>query len=304
MTDKESTLKYIFNDVGKLENGQELDSPDEEHCGVDWTINIEKRGEHLGVFIGADVTENQEIEADYTIKIVSKDKKKKCLMSTSDVFTWHQDYRGCPSFIDWKALENEYLDDGKLEVVAHVKITKMLGFVEEISRKNLKSFGEDMKQFSDVTLKVKERKFYVSKLYLSYHSPYFATLFLGKFQESEKSEIELKDVDPQDFQCYLEVLYLENGVDEDNVQGILSVADMFDTPVIVKKCEEFLVEKSKMNLKKKLELAGNYRLNGLKKLCMDQINSRAEISSVIPENISGMDNEILAELLRKALVFN
>ncbi|CAO4367228.1 unnamed protein product [Caenorhabditis nigoni] len=225
-------------------------------------------------------------------------------MSTSCVFKYDQRNRGCPSFIEWKILENEYLDNGKLEVVAHVKITKMSGFPEEIPRKYLKSFGEDMVQFSDVVLKVKERKFYVSKLHLSFHSPYFATLFLGKFQESEKSEIELKDVDPQDFQCYLEVLYLENGIDEDNVQGILSVADMFDTPVIVKKCEEFLVEKSKMELKKKLELAGNYRLNGLKKLCMDQINSRADISSVIPGNTSGMDNEIVGELLRKALVFN
>ncbi|PIC48755.1 hypothetical protein B9Z55_007618 [Caenorhabditis nigoni] len=127
-----------------------------------------------------------------------------------------------------------------------------------------------MKQFSDVTLKVKERRFHVLKLYLSYHSPYFATLFLGKFQESEKSEIELKDVDPQDFQYYLEAIYAENGIDEGTVQGILSVADMFDTPLIVKKCEEFLVKESKKELKEKLELAGNYRLEELKTIfCMN-----------------------------------
>ncbi|UMM20218.1 hypothetical protein L5515_015557 [Caenorhabditis briggsae] len=135
-----------------------------------------------------------------------------------------------------------------------------------------------MKQFSDVTLKVKERKFYISKLYLSSHSPYFATLFLGRFQESEKSEIELKDVNPQDFQYYLEVLHLENGIDDDTLQGILSVADMFDTPKIVEKCEEFLVKESKKGLKEKLEMAGSYRLEELKKQCLNQIKSRADIN--------------------------
>ncbi|CAO4367215.1 unnamed protein product [Caenorhabditis nigoni] len=205
--------------------------------------------------------------------------------------------------------KDEYLDDGKLKVEIDVRITKMVGFPEEIfeiprKRKELRSFGEDMKQFSDVTLKVKDRKFYVLKLYLSSHSPYFATLFLGKFQESEKSEIELKEVDPQDFQCYLEVIYAENGIDEGTVQGILSVADMFDTPLIVKKCEEFLVEKSKKGLKKKLELAGSYRLEELKKLCMDQIKSRADIRLVIPDDPREMDTDILAELLKKSLAFD
>ncbi|CAO4367078.1 unnamed protein product [Caenorhabditis nigoni] len=172
-----------------------------------------------------------------------------------------------------------------------------------LPRKELRSFGEDMKQFSDMILKVKERKFYVSKLYLSSHSLYFATLFLGKFQESEKSEIELKDIDPKDFQCYLEVLYGENGIDDDTVEGILSVADMFDTSLIVKKCEEFLVKESNLELKKKLELAGNYRLEELKQLCLDQIKSKDDIRSVILENPSQMDPEILAELLQKALDF-
>ncbi|ULU08385.1 hypothetical protein L3Y34_019514 [Caenorhabditis briggsae] len=161
-----------------------------------------------------------------------------------------------------------------------------------------------MKQFSDVTLKVKERKFYISKLYLSSHSPYFATLFLGRFQESEKSEIELKDVNPQDFQYYLEVLHLENGIDDDTVQGILSVAYLFDTPIIVKKCEKFLLEKSKKGLKEKLEMAGNYRMEGLKKHCLDEIKSKADIRSVIPADPMEMDPKNLAELFKKALVFN
>ncbi|PIC48773.1 hypothetical protein B9Z55_007627 [Caenorhabditis nigoni] len=272
MTEKEFTLKCLFDRIGEIGPHQTDYSANEEHCGVEWNIEMNKEKDHLGVYVNAEVPEGKEIEVDYTIKIVSKNKEKKCSMSTSCVLTHDEIFYGCPSFIDWKTLINEYvLDNDKLEVAIHVKITKMVGFPKEIARKDLRSFGEDMKQFSDVVLKVEDRKFHVLKLYLSSHSPYFSTLFLGNFQESQKSEIELKDVDPQDFQCYLEVLHLENAIDDDTVQGILSVANMFNTPVIVKKCEEFLVEKSKKGLKRKLELAGNYRMEGLKKTCLDQI---------------------------------
>ncbi|ULU08213.1 hypothetical protein L3Y34_019380 [Caenorhabditis briggsae] len=244
------------------------------------------------------VTGNQEIHINYILRIFSKNREKNHSKSRSDGNEW--DNWGWHKFIEWRTLEDEYLDDGKLEVELHVKINKMVRFL----RKDLRSFGEDMKQFSDVTLKVKERKFYISKLYLSSHSPYFATLFLGRFQESEKSEIELKDVNPQDFQYYLEVLHLENGIDDDTVQGILSVAYLFDTPKIVKKCEEFLVKESKKGLKEKLEMAGYYRLEELKKMCLNQIKSRADISSVISEDPSEMDPKIFAELLKKALILN
>ncbi|PIC48766.1 hypothetical protein B9Z55_007622 [Caenorhabditis nigoni] len=311
MSEKEFTLKHVFEDVLDLKEDEDSDEteellgPTEEHCGEEWNIKIDREEDHLGIYIYAEVPAGKEISLDYTIKIVSKDKKKTCSVSTSCMFKYGLQYHGCSSFIDWQVLENEYLDDGKLEVEIHVKITKMSGYEEEeIERKDLRSFGEDMKQFSDVVLKVKWSKFYVLKLYLSAHSPYFASLFLGKFQEAEKSEVELKDVDPEDFQCYLEVLYGENAIDEDTVYGILSVADMLNTPIVVKKCEEFLMEKSKKGLKRKLELAGNYRMEGLKKMCLDEIKSKEDIRSVIPADPMEMDKGILAELLKKSLDSN
>ncbi|CAP21339.1 Protein CBG24810 [Caenorhabditis briggsae] len=309
MTEREFTLKHIFTDVEKFEQNHYLCSPQEDHFGIAWRIEIEKKNGHLAMLLITNVTGNQEIHTNYILRIFSKNREKSYSMSSSYMFERRTKFiiHGWHKIIEWRTLEDEYLDDGKLEVEVHVKINKMVGFPEEIigfPRKDLRSFGEDMKQFSDVTLKVKERKFYISKLYLSSHSPYFATLFLGRFQESEKSEIELKDVNPQDFQYYLEVLHLENGIDDDTVQGILSVADMFDTPKIVKKCEEFLVKESKKGLKEKLEMAGSYRLEELKKMCLNQIKSRADINSVISEDPSEMDPKILAELLKKSLVFN
>ncbi|PIC48474.1 hypothetical protein B9Z55_007429 [Caenorhabditis nigoni] len=203
------------------------------------------------MFLHTNQTENQEIHVVSNTRIVPKNKE------FPDLGTFR-------SNIDWKTLENECLNNGNLEVEIHVKIRKMIGF----PREELRSFGEDMKQFSDVILKVENRKFYVSKLYLSSHSPYFATLFLGQFQESGKSEIELKDVSPEDMQFFLEVIYAEDAVDDSTVEKILRIADMYETPVAIKKCEKYLINESKMELRKKLELAEKYRLEELKKECI------------------------------------
>ncbi|CAO4367451.1 unnamed protein product [Caenorhabditis nigoni] len=108
-----------------------------------------------------------------------------------------------------------------------------------------------------------------------------------------------KNVNPEYLQCFLEGIYDEIG--DHNVDGILPIADMSQTPLALKKCENYLIEKSKMKLKKKLELAGKYRLEELKKECMDQIRSKEDIRSVVPDNIDEMDPKILGELFQKTL---
>ncbi|PIC49090.1 hypothetical protein B9Z55_007812 [Caenorhabditis nigoni] len=48
------------------------------------------------------------------------------------------------------------------------------------------------------------------------------------------------------------------------VEGILQIADMYETPLAVKKCENYLIKGSKLGSKKMLELAEKYRLEELK----------------------------------------
>ncbi|CAO4367455.1 unnamed protein product [Caenorhabditis nigoni] len=268
MSGTEFTLKYQFKDVRNLKVDQERHGPKKYHFGVKWRINIEKWDDRLAIFIHANLTDNQEIHADCTMKMLSRNKEKIELESGNILFRGAGD-QFWYSFIAWEVLKDEFLNDGKLEVEVQLKITKMVGFEK---REDLRSFGEEVKQFSDVILKVEDRKFYVSKLYLSSQSPYFATLFLGQFQESGKSEIELKDVNPQDFQYFLEIIYAEDAIDDYTVERILQIADMYETPLAIKKCEAFLMKKLKMELKQKLELAERYRLEELKKKYLIQFN--------------------------------
>ncbi|CAL2048092.1 unnamed protein product [Caenorhabditis brenneri] len=125
-----------------------------------------------------------------------------------------------------------------------------------------------MQDCSDITLIVKNQKFFLSKLYLGFQSPYFEGMLLGNFRESKETEVVLNGIDPDDFQNYLEALYGEPAIDETTTEGILLVADMFDTPLISRKYEEYLLVRSNKSNKIKLELSVRYRLQNL------QVHSR------------------------------
>ncbi|KAF1767507.1 hypothetical protein GCK72_007466 [Caenorhabditis remanei] len=91
---------------------------------------------------------------------------------------------------------------------------------------------------------------------------------------------------------------------EFTLEGILLVADMCETPMVIRKCEEFLLEKSRKTLKKKLEMSARYNLEGLKKKCLGEITSIADIKSVISGNTHDMDSSIMADLFQISLEFH
>ncbi|EFP09909.1 hypothetical protein CRE_21398 [Caenorhabditis remanei] len=292
MTGKCFVLKHVFTDVQDMEDEERCYGEEEEHFGVKWQLYLLKLGDHLGLYFECLKSLDDEkwlISSYAQFKLISKNGKchSKVVSDThgnADGNTEFVGY-GASEFIEWDKMEEDFLEDDKLAVEIHVKIKKMTG----IYKNDLKSFGDEMKSFSDVVLVVNEKKFFVSKLYLAGHSSYFNSLLMGDFQESKKSEIELTGIDADDFQNYLEILYGEQSIDEITVEGILLVADMYDTPLVLRKCEEFLLEKSKKTLRKKLQMSIRYNLNALKKQCISEIKSIDDIKSVIPGNIHDMD---------------
>ncbi|KAF1766880.1 hypothetical protein GCK72_006838 [Caenorhabditis remanei] len=168
---------------------------------------------------------------------------------------------GWSRFIEWSVLKKDFLVDGKLTAEVHIKVGKTSGVYKE----NLRSVDKTMEEFSDAVLVVNEEKFNVSKL------------------------------------KYIEVLYGESAIGEFTVEGILMVADMYDTPLVIRKCEEFLLEKSKKTLKKKLQMSMKYHLEALNKQCRKEIKSVADIKSVLPGDIRDLDPSITTEFLEIAL---
>ncbi|ULT91918.1 hypothetical protein L3Y34_009537 [Caenorhabditis briggsae] len=199
----------------------------------------------------------------------------------------------------WEDVEYYMIDD-ILTFQVEVKILKMTGFEKE----KIRSFDESQKDFSDVILMVKETKFYVLKKYLALHSSYFNSLFFGQFDECQKNEIELKDIDPDDFQNFLELIYGESSFDDDTVPGILHLADMYDVPMVIRRCEEFLLKNSQKTKVQKLQLSLRFNLENLKSKCLSEIATIPDIRSIIAADFPEMDLITCQALLRKSIEFS
>ncbi|PIC48977.1 hypothetical protein B9Z55_007752 [Caenorhabditis nigoni] len=206
---------------------------------------------------------------------------------------------GVADFLKLEDMKNDYLIDDKLTCEVKVEILKMDLFKKETMRR----FDESQKDVSDVVLVVQDTKFYVQKMYLALQSSYFKTLFFGKFAESQKSEIKLNGIDPDDFQNFLELIHGDSFVCEDNVDGILQVADMYDVPTAIRKCEEFLIDYSEKDTVERLQLALRCNLENLKNDCLSEIKSVPDIEAIMEANLPEMNLSTSQALLQKCIDF-
>ncbi|KAF1767430.1 hypothetical protein GCK72_007389 [Caenorhabditis remanei] len=294
---KEFILCHCFENVSNMKENENIFSPEEEHFDTSWYIGLKREEEKVCAYLHVkEKSEEYSIKTEYKIIIVSANGRNMSEKLESS-FNSLENVGYGSEFISWEEMLKDYLIDGKLTVEANVKILKMTG----IKRKKLRNFDESMKEFSDVVLVAGEKKFYVSKLFLASHSSYFKSLLLGNFEESKKSEIELKDIDSEDFQCFLEVLHGEDAINDDTVVGIVRLADMYDAPTAHRRCEQFLMEKSEKSLKEKLELAAKYKMRCVKNKCLSEVKTVADIKSVLPGNLEEMDHSLLASILQKAM---
>lgn len=99
-------------------------------------------------------------------------------------------------------------------------------------------------KFVDCVLKIQDQKFPCHRLVLAASSPFFKAMFLSDLEESKKSEIVLKDVEPGVMGMILRYLYTSDiNLTEQNVQDIFIVANMYQIPSIFSVCVSYLQEK-------------------------------------------------------------
>ncbi|EFO94979.1 hypothetical protein CRE_09401 [Caenorhabditis remanei] len=196
--------------------------------------------------------------------------------------------------IDCEKME-KFLINGTLTVEFDVCIKKMTG---------MQLFDESMKKYSDVVLIVEDEKFYVSKLFLASQSSYFDALLLGNFNESTQSEVTLTGISAKHFKWYLNALHGHSVINGCQYEKILELAHMYDSHLVVAKCETFLLEASRISIAKKLELAVKYQLDDLKYRCLANIKTVQDIRSVVPRPCNTMDHDVLANLFDKLLALN
>ncbi|CAL2048418.1 unnamed protein product [Caenorhabditis brenneri] len=164
----------------------------------------------------------------------------------------------------------------------------------------LRDFNEPS-PFTDFALKVGEKKFHVSKVYLATQSESFQSLLFGRFKEASQTEVELKEVDPEAFQIFLELINIENTLTDSNMEDVLILVDKFLAKNPAHLCEEFLINKSQHCIRTKLRIAAQYNFKALKDHCLNRLECRADIRAVIGTNATELDPSICAALLEKSL---
>ncbi|PIC48877.1 hypothetical protein B9Z55_007695 [Caenorhabditis nigoni] len=272
ISEKAFQLKHVFKDVNEI--GENI-SEWEDHFNASWRITVLRRNSRLHFFVHCDPiapADEWSIRTRIECKFVGPNNHN--VIKTGEVCYEKSMGLGL-DFLEWKEMKQRYLMDGSLTVEATVTIIETTG----LGKEKIRNFDESQKDVSDVILVVGDTKFYVLKMYLAAQSSVFKTLLLGNFSESKKSEVPLNGIDPDDFHSFLEVLYGESAIDDSNVEGVALLADMYDAPTAIRKCEEFLLKESKKTLEKKLEIANRYHLEKLEEKCMSEI-----ATTVVPKD--------------------
>ncbi|PIC47609.1 hypothetical protein B9Z55_006907 [Caenorhabditis nigoni] len=301
-TTKEFVIRHVIEDVPKMVEDEKY-TVTERHFGVPWTLEYCHFNRHLAchlVLINLEKSKEWIIKTENNLKLISVNGtmlsiKENCKYDHRNMSnSW-----GWSDIVRWSTLEKYYAIDGKVTIEAHVVIKEMHGFEKE----NLMKFDESVAELSDIVLIVNDRKFYLSKYFLALRSSYFKTLFTGKFDESEKSEIQLNGIEADHFQNFLDLLHGESSIDDDTVTGILHLADMYDAPIAMRRSEEYLLEKSKKNTVQKLQLALRYNLEHLKNKILSEITTISDIELIMTANLPEMNASTYQILLQKCIAF-
>ncbi|CAO4375309.1 unnamed protein product [Caenorhabditis nigoni] len=292
---KTFAMKHVFDDVAGMEAGKTYYGPEEEHFGVSWRIYMVRCP--LWDYSFLQCLERREATPwKIETKITSKIRKPNGNWRASHIYhDFTQKSLKNATIYDHER-SSRYLIDGTMTIKLEVEIQKMSGFEIQILRK----FDDDVaKDSSDVVLVAGSQEFHVNKMYLSLHSSYFKSLFSGNFSEANKSIIELKDIDPKDFQNFLELIHGDSLLEDSTVAGILKLADYFDAKSAIGRCERFLLENSKKPIKDKFNSAIQFKLEKLKEKCISELKTHADILSIVPEDPTFFDHSLWKELLLK-----
>ncbi|ULU13910.1 hypothetical protein L3Y34_016428 [Caenorhabditis briggsae] len=261
-------------------------------------IIVKRLDNHLDIYLALAKERNNEewsVDTFHSFEMSVTQKYNEIIKQRGEICNGHM--YGALKFCTWQYMQNYILVDGKLSVKAQVHIKKMAGS----AKSKLIDFDASAK-FSDYILEVGGQKFHVLKQLLAMRSPYFEALFYGKFTESTEDATELKNVDPTDFQNFLEVLHGEyKAIDDYTLEGIMLLNDVYDAKTVEERCQEFLMEKSQLSLVKKLKLVSKYKNDELKEKLLSEIKTLKEYKSIVADGVDDFSLDVAQALLKKSL---
>ncbi|CAL2047087.1 unnamed protein product [Caenorhabditis brenneri] len=153
---------------------------------------------------------------------------------------------------------------------------------------------------TDAILVVDGKKLHVNKALLSYHSDYFNKLFNSEFKKKSVEEIEIKDVDFEDFAILLSSVHDKTfGINKINAENLLKLADRFllNTPKnivvnVIRNSNEF-------SRYEKLILADKYKLDDLLEHALNLYNNYDSLKDFNYKTKREFSDSLKAKLFEK-----
>ncbi|CAL2033903.1 unnamed protein product [Caenorhabditis brenneri] len=158
-------------------------------------------------------------------------------------------------------------------------------------------------ELNDVVLIVKGQKYNCSKTALSDNAEFFKTKFFGdKSEDKDKPEVTLEDPEaPEQFGVFLKVIKKEQCLTDENVEGVLRLSVLWQSPIVEKRCLEFLTTDSWLENCQKFDMAIKVNSEALKKRILSGIESMHDLHRMIPSDRSTWDHATTNLVFEKTL---
>ncbi|GMT01672.1 hypothetical protein PENTCL1PPCAC_23846, partial [Pristionchus entomophagus] len=253
--------------------------------GVPWIANIYKDSNNvLRVFLECltDQSTHWRIDVDAEYILVNSDSSKNAMFLQTETFDLdatfgHGDIISLMSWNDVMDEEKGFIKDDRITIEIRFSITNIKGI--RIAPRI--DFTDPNELRHDITLVIGGEKIYANKAILAVHSPYFNAMFYGNFADKDKKEIELKDVDREEF---LEMLYVIHPsckkISDDSAEYLLKLGDLYQITGLVEQAEKFIIKSGKYSNLDKLRLADQYRLFGLQHHCLCALKTTQDFHDV------------------------
>ncbi|GMR54719.1 hypothetical protein PMAYCL1PPCAC_24914, partial [Pristionchus mayeri] len=277
------------------------DEEDEEYEDMD----VDEDDDEKFLIVSLDCLTNQpkkwSIEMDVEFTLIHPDKNEHLTEMVSDIL--NQEYCIGSNLLDWKQLNGNkqgFIKDDKIIVEVRFWISSMMG-IKIIPRLD---FTDPNEPRHDIVLVIEGEKIYVNKAYLSIHSPVFNAMFYGGFAESNKGEIELKDIDRKEFLGLLNVLTYPSytRITDANAVYLLKLANQYQISAIVERIEAFLIDKSSLSVSDKLRIADQYKLIDLQENCLNSFETIKDIKMIKnTEGYKSLSNDVKSALMDRVM---